>query len=193
MVDGVAPEGETMNFPGEQSLLPTTTVVLLPQRTLTVEQELRQCRDDLQAVRTTQHHFQVFSERVTDYAFITFDLESRITSWSRGAERLLGYSEAEILGQPGSIFFTPEDRLAGAAEQELATAQREGCAEDERWHIRRDGSRFWGSGVMTAHRDGQDHLQGYSKIFRDLTARRVIEERLRDSEERFRLFSDNVT
>jgi PAS domain S-box-containing protein len=182
-----------MNFPGGQSLLHTTEMVLLPQQALTVEQELRQCREELQAARTAQHHFQVFSERVTDYAFITFDPENRITSWSRGAERLLGYAEAEILGQSGSVFFTPEDRLAGGAEQELATAQREGCAEDERWHIRRDGSRFWGSGVMTAHRDGQGHLQGYSKIFRDLTSRRRMEERLRESEERFRLFSDNVT
>src|SRR3954467_4558840 len=146
MVDGVAPEGETMNFPGEQSLLHTTTMALLPQRALTVEQELRQCREDLQAVRTAQHHFQVFSERVTDYAFITFDPESRITSWSRGGERILGYSEAEILGQPGSVFFTPEDRMLGGPEEEMETARREGCAEDERWHVRRDGSRFWGSG-----------------------------------------------
>jgi PAS domain S-box-containing protein len=182
-----------MDFPAERTLLQTPEFLFLPQQALTVEQELRQCREELQAARTAQHRFDVFSERVTDYAFITFDPENRITSWSRGAERILGYAEAEILGQPGSIFFTPEDRSKGGDEQELATARREGCAEDERWHLRRDGSRFWGSGIMTAHRDSQGHLQGYSKIFRDLTARRVMEEQLRDSEERFRLFSDNVT
>jgi PAS domain S-box-containing protein len=182
-----------MDFPGEPSLLHTPEFLLLPQQALTVEQELRQCREELRAARTAQHHFQVFSERVTDYAFITFDPENRITSWSRGAERILGYVEAEVLGQPGSIFFTPEDRLKGGDEQELATARQEGCAEDERWHLRRDGSRFWGSGITTAHRDSQGHLQGYSKIFRDLTTRRRMEERLRESEDRFRLFSDNVT
>src|SRR4051795_2412317 len=186
-------EGEMMNFPGEQSFQQTPETLVFRPDTLTLEEDLRQCREDLKTARTAQHQFRVFSERVTDYAFITFDPENRITSWSRGAERILGYAEAEILGQPGSIFFTPEDRLAGGDEQELATARQEGCAEDERWHVRRDGSRFWGSGLMTAHRDSQGHLQGYSKVFRDLTSRRVIEERLRDSEERFRLFSDNVT
>ena len=162
------------------------------QPVLSAEQELRQCREDLRAARSAQHQFEVFSHRVTDYAFITFDVENRITSWSRGAEHILGYSEAEILGQPGSLFFTPEDRACGGPEQELATAQGKGCAEDERWHIRSDGSRFWGSGVMTAHRNTQGHLEGYSKVLRDLTARRVMEERLRESEERFRLFADNV-
>jgi len=182
-----------MNFPGEPPAPPPGKRLPSPPPALTIEQELRQCREELQAARAAPRHFQVFSERVTDYAFITFDPESRITSWSRGAERLLGYAEAEILGQPGSVFFTPEDRAAGEDEKELATAQREGCAEDERWHLRRDGSRFWGSGVMTAHRDSEGSLQGYSKIFRDLTARKRIEDQLQDSEERFRLFVDNVT
>src|SRR4051812_18987017 len=101
-IDGAVPEGETMEFLAERTLLQTPEFSHLPQQALTVEQELRQCREELQAARTAQHHFQVFSERVTDYAFITFDPESRITSWSRGAERILGYAETEVLGQPGS-------------------------------------------------------------------------------------------
>ncbi len=182
-----------MDVPREQNGQSTPETWSSSPEILTAEQELSRCRKELQAARTAQHHFQVFSERVTDYAFITFDPQSRITSWSRGAERLLGYAEAEVLEQPGSLFFTPEDRLAGEDERELATARQEGCAEDERWHLRRDGSRFWGSGLMTAHRDSHGQLQGYSKVFRDLTARRVLEEKLRESEERLRLFSDNVT
>jgi PAS domain S-box-containing protein len=182
-----------MNFPGEQSFQQTPETLVFRPDTLTLEEDLRQCREDLKTARTAQHQFRVFSERVTDYAFITFDPESRITSWSRGAERILGYSEAEILGEPGSVFFTPEDRSLGVPEQELATARREGCAEDERWHVRRDGSRFWGSGVTTAHRDSKGNVEEYSKILRDLTSRRRIEEQLRQSEERFRLFADNVS
>src|SRR4051812_41416199 len=182
-----------MDFRDHQSRRQAPEPRSSPPEALTIRQELIQCRKELQAARTAQHHFHVFSERVTDYAFITFDAESRITSWSRGAERLLGYPEAEILGRPGSLFFTPEDRLTGEDKQELATARQEGCAEDERWHLRRNGSRFWGSGLMSAHRDSQGQLQGYSKVFRDLTSRKRIEEQLRDSEERFRLFSDNVT
>ncbi|MBV8707326.1 MAG: PAS domain S-box protein [Acidobacteriaceae bacterium] len=111
-----------MNFPGEPPAPPPGKRLPSPPPALTIEQELRQCREELQAARAAPRHFQVFSERVTDYAFITFDPESRITSWSRGAERLLGYAEAEILGQPGSVFFTPEDRAAGEDEKELATA-----------------------------------------------------------------------
>src|SRR4051794_33770922 len=100
-----------MNFERDQVSLQTSETPLLLPEALTVEQELRQCREDLKRARTAQHHFQVFSNRVTDYAFITFDPQNRITSWSPGAERILGYSEAEILGQSGSVFFTPEDRM----------------------------------------------------------------------------------
>jgi PAS domain S-box-containing protein len=123
----------------------------------------------------------MFSEHVSDHAFITFDAENRIVSWSRGAERILGYSEAEILGQPGSVLFTPEDRSDGEVENELATARREGCAEHERWYIRRDGTRFWGSGVMIAHRDshGNPDVRGFAKVLRDETERKQAEDRLK--------------
>ncbi len=160
-------------------------VLQLNQRVLDLEQELSQSRN-------AEQRFQSFSERVKDYAFIAFDSEARIVSWSRGAEHILGYSESEILGQRGSVIFTLEDRAKREDEDELATARRDGCAEDERWHLRRDGTRFWGSGVMTAHRDNRGNLEGYSKVMRDLTSRRLAEQRLQDAEERFRLFADNV-
>jgi PAS domain S-box-containing protein len=90
------------------------------------------------------------------------------------------------------MIFTPDDRVNGEVENELAIASRDGCAEDDRWHLRRDGTRFWGSGVMTAHRDSSGALQGFSKVMRDLTSRKLMEERLQESDERFRLFSENV-
>ena len=139
-----------------------------------------------------QHGFDVLIDSVLDYAFITFDLDSRITSWNAGATRILGYSEAEILSQPGALFFTLEDRRNGEVERELASALQEGRAEDERWHLRKDGSVFWGSGVTTLLRDGSGQPVGFAKVFRDLTSQRAAQEALRESENRFRLFADNV-
>ncbi len=75
---------------------------------------------------------------------------------------------------------------------QIVHTSRHGFAEDDRWHLRRDGTRFWGSGVLTAHRDNPGTLQGFSKVMRDLTSRKVMEEKLRESEERFRLFSQKV-
>lgn len=167
----------------------TPEIVRLQERIQALELELS---NGLAARTSTQRHFQIFSDTVLDYAFITFDPQGRIVSWSRGAERLLGHSEEEALGQLANIIFTPEDRAKGEVEKELSTALREGRAEDDRWHLRRDGSRFWGSGVLTAHRDREANLQGYSKVMRDLTSRKILEDRLHESGERFRLFSENV-
>jgi PAS domain S-box-containing protein len=163
----------------------------LRAQVLSLEQELRDCQRGREIERQTEANLRLFLDHVQDYAFISFSPDNRILSWSPGAERLFGYSEAEILGQSGSLIFTPEDRAVGADADELKTAQDHGSAEDERWHIRQDGSRFWASGVLTAHRDG-DQLQGFSKVLRDLTARKLADDRIRASEEQFRLFSENV-
>jgi PAS domain S-box-containing protein len=110
-----------------------------------------------------------------EYAIITLDDVGRIASWNSGAERLLGYTKAEALGRSGDIFFTPEDRAAEAPEQEMRMAREEGRATNERWHMRKDGSRFWGSGVMLPVVDGgQD---AYLKIFRNRTEEREADQR----------------
>ncbi len=157
-----------------------------------VSQERRQQGTGGTSASFLEHRFNLLVDSVVDYAFITFDLDDRITSWNPGATRILGYSEGEILSHSGALFFTPEDRRNGEVEKELATAKREGRAEDERWHVRKDGSLFWGSGVMTLLRDDSGQPQGFAKIFRDLTRQKTAEDALRESENRFRLFVDNV-
>jgi PAS domain S-box-containing protein len=118
--------------------------------------------------------FRTILDSATDYAFVLLDRDSVVIGWSAGAERILGWSEQEMLGQSGTHFFTPEDRANGEAEAEINTALREGRAEDERWHIRKDGSRFWGSGVL-ARIDDPDS-PGFVKIMRDLTERALAQE-----------------
>ena len=97
-------------------------------------------------LRRNRNRLRLILDSAREYAIITFDGDGRIASWNSGAERLLGYERSEILGQPGGIFFTGEDRAADVPEQEMRTAREEGRATNERWHMRKDGTRFWGSG-----------------------------------------------
>jgi PAS domain S-box-containing protein len=151
-----------------------------------LETELAYYRDECSRLHS-------FIDGALDYAFVQLSPDNLIADWNKGAERLLGYKEEEVLGQPGAIFFTPEDVNAGQVQEELKTARSKGSAADERWHMRKDGSRFWGSGTVTPLMDSNGVLSGYSKIFRDLTERKLAEDRLRQSEEHFRLLVENVT
>jgi PAS domain S-box-containing protein len=117
--------------------------------------------------------YRLILESATDYGIISMDAERRITAWNVGACNVLGWSEAEALGAPADMIFTPEDIAQGAPDVEAATADREGRANDERWHVRKDGSRFWAAGILTPMREGG----GYLKILRDRTAAREAEQR----------------
>jgi PAS domain S-box-containing protein len=129
------------------------------------------------ALRSHEQRLQAIMDSASEYAIVTMDGEGRITSWNSGAERVLGYSEEEAVGQSGEIFFTPEDRAAGVPVIEMTRAFEEGRAIDERWHLRKDGSLFWGSG-LTLPMEGHPRDR-YLKIFRDRTETRRTEQRLK--------------
>jgi PAS domain S-box-containing protein len=115
--------------------------------------------------------YQLLVKELTEYAIFFINLDGRIASWNSGVERILGYAEADFLGQPFSIFFTPEDQRAGIPEQELALAEQNGSTSDDRWHVRKNGERFFVSGRVIASRNEAGDLVGCAKIMRDQTVK----------------------
>lgn len=112
-----------------------------------------------------------------DYAIITLDDQGCITGWNHGAQEVLGYTEAEVLGRSGDVVFTAEDRKQGRFMLELCRALEQGKAANERWHVRRDGSRFWASGLMMPLLDADGRPSGFLNIMRDRTEVQVQIER----------------
>jgi len=135
----------------------------------------------LKAMRESEQRFRLFVESVRDYALFQMDARGRILTWNTGAERLLGWKEKEAVGRNSALVFTPEDVAKGAPYDEIETARKSGRAEDERWHIRKDGSRFFASGVLTQVCDEQGKMVGFAKVMRDVTSHREQEEQLRRS------------
>ena len=122
-------------------------------------------------------------EGVKDHAIFVTDGDGIVADWTAGAEAIFGWSAEDIVGRSADQLFTPEDRAAGVPAQEFATAREHGCANDERWHVRRDGSRFFANGsVRPLHGPGGE-VSGFIKVARDDTERRAVEARLRSSEE----------
>ena len=136
--------------------------------------------------------FRLLVEAVTDYAIFLLDKEGTILTWNRGAERLKGYTSEEIIGRSFKLFYTPDDLLRNHPEHELEIAKDVGRYEEEGWRIRKDGRRFWANIVISKLHDEQNNFIGFSKITRDLTERKFAEEKLRLSEERYRLLVNNV-
>ncbi len=124
-----------------------------------------------EALRVERELLRTVFDQAPDDAILVMDASHTLTAWNPAAERITGWTATEAIGQTADIIFTPEDRAVDMAKQETDTAAREGKASDERWHLRQDGSRFWGSGTMNALHDPDGRVRGYLKVFRDATAR----------------------
>ena len=120
--------------------------------------------------------FHLLVESVADYAIFILDPSGHVRSWNEGARRIKGYATEEVLGQHFSLFYTPEDARDGKPERGLHAAAMEGRWEDEGWRVRKGGTRFWASVVLTALHDPAGRLVGIAKVTRDLTERRLAEE-----------------
>jgi PAS domain S-box-containing protein len=122
-------------------------------------------------------------EQVVDYAIFALDQDGNIASWNAGAERIKGYAPHEIVGKPYAMFFTEADRRAGKPNDILTKTRTQGRYQEEGWRVRKDGSTFWASVVITALRDEAGELKGFAKITRDLTERRRADEEARRAAE----------
>lgn len=148
-----------------------------------------------QALHEANEYLRAIFDSIRDYAVFTVDLDKRIATWNTGAQRVFGWTESEAIGQSGAIIFTPEDRENGAHEAELRTALEKGVAEDKRWHLRKDGSRFFANGTMRQLRDQDRNLRGFIKVTRDATVellRQQAEEALAQSEEKYRTLFNSI-
>ncbi len=126
--------------------------------------------------RRSAELFRVLVEGVREYAIFMLDPMGIVATWNAGAERTNGYRADEIVGRHYSVLFPGEDVRAGKPAAELREAASRGSCEDEGWRVRKDGSRFWGSAVITALHGPDGTLSGFAKVVRDLTDRRRSEE-----------------
>ena len=126
-------------------------------------------------LRLSEERLRLLVESVQDYAIFMLTPEGNIASWNAGAERMKGYTSAEIIGQHFSVFYPPDVAAAGKPAWELSAAIEHGRVEDEGWRVRKDGSRFWANVIITALRGKDGRLVGFAKVTRDMTDRRKIE------------------
>lgn len=142
---------------------------------------------DLTERLIAEQRYRLLIEGVSDYAIYSLDPQGNITSWNVGAERIKGYKEFEILGKHFSTFYTPEDVVAGKPQYVLRIASETGHFEGEGWRVRKDGTRFWSSVVVTPIRNEVGELIGFSKITRDVSDRKKLLDQIQKHAEELEL------
>lgn len=153
-------------------------ITILHEQLTGLEAVLDQCRQLRQSLLESEMRFRLMIENVKDYAIFMLDVDGKIVSWNLGAAHIKGYHADEIIGQHFSVFYTPGDQANGKPFRGLATARNEGRFLDEGWRVRKDGTQFWASVVITALHDARGTLIGFAKITRDLTERKRMEDAL---------------
>ncbi len=150
-----------------------------PTHAILIVQDIEERRRVESALRRSEEHMRTLVDSVEDFAIFSLDARGHVETWNPGAVCIFGFTADEIIGRHTAILFTPEDRARGVPEEEIRTARAKGRAADERWHVRKDGSRFYASGVMSPLEAVDD--SGFVKVARDLTAQKRAEEELRRS------------
>ncbi|MEO7910142.1 MAG: PAS domain S-box protein [Roseiflexaceae bacterium] len=151
-----------------------------------VTRDMTKARQDQEALRQSEERFRLLVEGVRDYAIFMLDSTGHVISWNRGAQLIKGYAPHEIIGRHFSIFYPAEDIRDQKPERELRIAVSEGRYQEEGWRLRKDGSRFWANVLITTIFDAQGQLQGFGKVTRDMTDRKLAEEQreqLREQEQ----------
>lgn len=133
------------------------------------------------ALRTSEERHRMILESVAEYAILLLDTEGHFVNWTSSAMRIYGYTPPEAVGQHLEMLHPKEERKREVVEQEMKVAREQRSITVERWHIRKDGSRFWGTGVLSALYDESDRLYGYVKVLRDNTDRKLAIEALRQA------------
>jgi PAS domain S-box-containing protein len=138
----------------------------------------RRSQDD---ILLSENIYQKMIEEVEDYAILLLDTSGRVINWNKGAERIKGYTREEIVGKNFRIFYTPEDQQNHMPEKILQEAIQKGKSEQEGWRIRKDGTVFWGSIIITSIHGEDNTVIGFTKVARDLTQQKELEENLLDT------------
>ena len=139
-----------------------------------ITRDLTERRRQEDMLRHSEERFRLLVEGVHDYAIFMLDPSGYIVSWNRGAQHNKGYEASEIIGKHFSVFYPPDLQARGWPDEELRLAVRDGRFEDEGWRVRKDGTRFWASVVITALNDSAGVHRGFAKVTRDLTERRRV-------------------
>ena len=174
-----------------QGLLITGLVEALHSARERSETNAREARNHHESLRRSEEGFRLLVEGVEDYAILMLDTEGHVATWTEGGERIYGYTAEEAVGKHVSAFYTREDLERGHAGEELRVAAAEGRYEEESVRVRKDGSRFWASVLITALRDEEGNPRGFSEVVRDITERKEAEQALAASEQRFRALLRN--
>jgi PAS domain S-box-containing protein len=145
-----------------------------------VEEKTQDLKFKNEELKSSEERYHKMVEEVEDYAIILLDKEGIVRNWNKGAEKIKGYKEEEIVGKSFSAFYLPEDRENGLPQRILDEAREKGKALYEGWRMKKDGSQFWGSIVLTALHDDENRIIGFSKVTRDLTERKLAEDKMKE-------------
>ncbi len=172
------------------AILALLSLVLLFSTYYVFKQDLFERRRAEAALHASEERLRSMISSIKDYAFFMVDPEGLVANWNEGAAIIKGYQASEIIGQPYSVFFAEDDRKVGVPESLLKKAAERGSAENEGWRVRKDGSRFWANAIASAMRDEQGVLVGFAEVARDLTERKLAEEKIRQGQSRLAAILD---